>query len=161
MSHAKSTLSANARRGWLCGTLVLAAVVASSALAQSASPIITTVKPGTWAAQPRPEEVSAAKPAGVRTRGVVVFSGCHAGPDGRLIDCAVKAQPDDPRLRQAAEGLLPRYRLTPADAKDIAEHNGRVDFHIGWLADEGCKPPFCRASTPAPAGVTQAPSRPR
>jgi hypothetical protein len=83
-------------------------------------------------------------------RGVAGFD-CSVKPNGGLEHCKqFDEQPKELGFGEAAQGLLPKFELSKADAKFAREQHQRVRVWIAFGGSEGCFFPYCTADPPPP-----------
>jgi hypothetical protein len=110
---------------------------------------IPAYKHARWARAPSLADLARVKPASPM-RGVAGFD-CSVNPNGGLEHCKqFDEQPKELGFGEAAQGLLPKFELSKADAKFAREQHQRVRVWIAFGGSEGCFFPYCTADPPPP-----------
>jgi hypothetical protein len=122
------------------------ALLGAPAHAQSVGdPGIKIITPSKWVSAPSRAEIASVAPPGDQP--AVVSFECHATPDGALDNCvSANVQGGDPALR-AGQKLLPKFRVSTADAAIAQQRNAFVVLFIEWRTNN-CRPPYCIGPIP-------------
>lgn len=133
--------------------MVFLSALAGQGPVDEGDPGIARLVPGfertPWAKAPSLADLARVKPHSP-IRGVAGFE-CGISAKGSPEDCReIAEQPQAMGFGTAAKSLIPKYRLSKADANAARQRHQRVEVWISFGGTEGCFYPRCRVDPPPP-----------